>query len=180
VKTIKNPDTMKSIHLFFLMVMIMIVNPSKSQNVNIFNSELTSLNGDRMKATDLFNPEQNTLIVFWNADDKASLEQLKELNDSWLEGKFDRSLRIITVCTGYSGVPARIRPLVSGLGIEFETYIDINSEMRRAMNVPSTPFSCLYSGHGKESYAYQGHCADLALWISSSLNQEPSDLCKGK
>jgi cytochrome c biogenesis protein CcmG, thiol:disulfide interchange protein DsbE len=162
------------------MVMIMIMNPSKSQNVSIVNNELTSLNGARIKTTGLIKPEQNTLIVFWNADDKASLEQLKELNDSWLEGKVDRSVRIIAVCTDYSGVPGRIRPLVNGLGIEFETYIDINSEMKRAMNVPSIPFSCLYSGHGKDSYAYQGHCADLAVWISARLNEEPSDLCKGK
>ena len=102
------------------------------------------------------------VLLFWNADDNKSLEQLRLLNDE--KNIFGEKIKIVGICTNYSCTMQSIRPLISGLAIDFDIYIDRNNDLKRAMNIPDIPYTMIVDPTS-DIHRYSGYCNNLVETI---------------
>ena len=66
-------------------------------------------------------------------------------------------MKIYSVSIDDSRSSSRVKPFVEGKGWEFETLLDVNSDLKRAMNVSNPPHTFLIDGKGKIVYQHSGY-----------------------
>lgn len=137
-----------------------------SQNSILPDVEVYNLDGSRQSASNFELNEQVIVIFFWNVDDRNSLEQASTLNEEYESTLKGKDVRIVSICTNQSGTMPGIRPLVSGLGIDFEVYIDRNNELKRAMNIPDIPYTMIIK-KSDDVYRHMGNYGNLAVLIAN-------------
>lgn len=147
-----------------------------SQHSILPEIEVFSLEGSRQRASELIPNGNVTVLFFWNAENRSSLEQAQALNDEYKNELKEMGVNVIGIYTDYSGSMAAIRPLVNGLGIDFEVYIDRNNDLKRAMNIPEVPFTMIISGD-HEIYRNLYTQANTGEFISKMYN---NSLAKAK
>ena len=52
---------------------------------------------------------------------------------------------------------AKVKPTVEGKGWDFDVLLDVNSDLKRAMNVSNPPHTFLFDGNGKLVYQHTGY-----------------------
>ena len=161
---------MKSLRLHLVFVLLALGQSTFSQNPLLPDVDVYTLYGGRLNAAHLLKDQQPAVLVFWNSNDPKSLEQLMTLNEEYDSSLKMKSVKVIGICTGYSGTMESIRPLVNGIGLDFEVYIDRNSDLKRAMSVPDVPYT-LVINPGKNALRYLGYSANINEMISSSMGE---------
>ncbi|MFH1118903.1 MAG: TlpA disulfide reductase family protein [Bacteroidota bacterium] len=154
---------MKTLRKLEIFVLLAIGFPALSQNCNLPDVAVYTLEGSSVSAQDLTRDDQALVFVFWESDDTESLDQIRQINEEYgdLKGK---NVRVVGLCADCSGNMARIRPLIYGMGIDFEMYIDRNCDLKRAMNVTDFPTTFLID-QNKHVYSqclgYRGNLDEL-------------------
>ena len=79
---------------------------------------------------------------------------LTDVYDDWVE---ETGVKIYSVSIDDSRSSARIKPFVEGKGWPFEILLDVNQELKRAMNVSNPPHTFLFDGNGKVVWQHTGY-----------------------
>ena len=74
-------------------------------------------------------------------------------NSDTLEG----SIAEITSSLSGGNVQFTVKPMVEGKGWDFDILLDVNSDLKRAMNVSNPPHTFLFDGSGKLVYQHTGY-----------------------
>ena len=79
------------------------------------------------------------------------------MNDVYQDWQDETSVKIYSVSIDDSRSTAKVKPVVEGKGWEFEVLLDVNSDLKRAMNVSNPPHTFLIDGSGKIVYQHTGY-----------------------
>ncbi len=159
---------MKTTKLFGALFLILFGLPVLSQNSILPDVDIFNLDGSLMNAKDISINNQVAVIVFWNSDNRESLDQVKLLNEEFENGLKNKDVKVICICTDYSGVMQKIRPLVSGIGLSFDVYVDKNNDLKRAMCIPLTPFAMVIN-QANVVYLQTGCCANFSDLVNKEI-----------
>lgn len=119
---------------------------------------LTTLNGENISFTDLLKTDQPTVLIFWKAGSTHCCDNLENMQSAWLNQLKERNVRFIAICVNCDGDWSRVKPQVYGNDWEFEVYLDVNGDCRRAMNITTFPFTMLFDEDQKLICSYAGYC----------------------
>jgi len=166
-----NNNVMKTFRFFVTFILVSMGYPVLSQNSIFPDISVYALDGSRMNARDIRLSDQTVVIVFWNGDDRKSLDQVRMINEEYGNGLKEKNVKVVGICTDNSGIMERIRPLVNGIGLDFEIYIDRNNDLKRAMNVPEIPYTLIIDPVKDFYCRYSGYCANIGELITGSIDQ---------
>jgi cytochrome c biogenesis protein CcmG/thiol:disulfide interchange protein DsbE len=152
---------MKTTRLLMIFVLVFIGYTVLSQPSSLPRCDLFMMDGSRICARNISTDDQPLIMVFWNSDDRKSMELIRMINEEFSYGLNTTSLRIVGICSDYSGTPESIRPLVNGIGLDLDVYIDRNNDFKRAMNVPELPYAILFDPT-LNIFQCLGYCTDPA------------------
>jgi cytochrome c biogenesis protein CcmG, thiol:disulfide interchange protein DsbE len=76
------------------------------------------------------------------------------LYDEWQE-KY--GLELVAVSTDNSRNVPKVKPFVDGQGWEFDCLLDINEDLKRALNAPLIPYTVLLDQKGNIVYTHTGY-----------------------
>jgi hypothetical protein len=74
---------------------------------------------------------------------------LNTIQDRYADWQEETGVKIIAISIDDSRTSSSVAPFVSGKGWEYEVYLDINGDFKRAMNVNNVPHVFLLDGNGK-------------------------------
>jgi len=160
---------MKTSRLLAIFILLSTGFSAISQNRMLPDIDIYTLVGSRVSARDIRMNDQPVVLVFWNPDDRQSLDQVKMLNEEYESNLKVKNVKVIGICTDCSGTMERIRPLVNGTGIDFEIFIDRNNELKRALNVPYVPFTIINDPNKDVYCRYIGYCFNVGDLITSTI-----------
>ena len=132
---------MRTMEFILIFSFFSMVNQVNSQNQNLPEIDIYTLDGERVSTNEVCNSGQSTVIIFWKSNDKTSLEQISMINEEYENSLKDKNVKVIGICLDASGNMASIKPFVFGNNIDFEMYIDKNGDLKRAMNVSEFPYT---------------------------------------
>ena len=102
------------------------------------------------------------ILVFWKTDCLDVNDQVQMLNDMYTEQLKVKGVKIVAMYVDCNGRTDHIKPLVFGLDLELEFYIDRNGSLKRAMNVCNIPFTVIYDEQMKSYCHLSGYvCRQL-------------------
>ena len=149
-----NLNLLKAIGLCFLMSSSLLC---FSQTNKIPKIELTKLDGGSVLSSDILNEEGATVISFWAIWCKPCILELNELNDLYEEWNEEVNVKIVAVSIDDARSSSKVPSFVNSRGWEFEVYLDVNSEFKRALNINNIPHSILVDKSGEIVWQHAGY-----------------------
>ncbi len=145
-----------SMTVFFLLA-AMVSAQAQVTNEGIPSSIVRSLKGEDMNTADFSNGGKPMIINFWAtwcAPCKRELTNIADLYEDWQE---ETGVKLIAVSVDDTRSQSRVLPYINGSSWDYEVYIDVNQDFKRAMGVNNVPHTFLVDGSGKIVYQHNNY-----------------------
>ncbi|MEQ9402761.1 MAG: TlpA disulfide reductase family protein [Cyclobacteriaceae bacterium] len=129
----------------------------QAQTGSVPKTELMSLNGDRVGAETILNKEGATVISFWATWCKPCILELNELNDLYENWNKESNVRIVAISIDDARSSSKVPSFVNSRGWEFDIFLDVNSDFKRALNINNIPHSLLVDKSGMIVWQHAGY-----------------------
>ena len=98
------------------------------------------------------------IISFWSTTCKPCIMELNAINESLYEWLEEVDMKVVAVSVDDARTVSRARAMTKGQG--WDDYVclyDKNQDLKRAMNVTSTPWVFVVDGKGNIVYSHSGY-----------------------
>jgi thiol-disulfide isomerase/thioredoxin len=121
------------------------------------NVKIRSLNGEEISFNSLGNNSDTVLIVsLWATWCIPCINELEAINEQYAERQKDAPFRLVAISVDDARTSARVRPFAKGRGWNFDIYLDVNNDLKRALNINDVPHILLIK-KGKIVYQHNGY-----------------------
>jgi len=110
---------------------------------------VTDMEGKNVNTTDFNNDGKPMIINFWAtwcSPCKRELNNIADVYDDWVD---ETGVKLIAISIDDARNSGKVAPYVNGKGWEYEVYIDVNQDFKRALNVNNVPHTFLVNGKGE-------------------------------
>jgi hypothetical protein len=150
----KNKKMIAMKNIALLLIALLPVIGLTAQNNHLPDIDLRDLDGKVVSASTIADSGQATLLVFWRSSSNKCCENLGNIQEAWIETLRGRGVKMIAICIDCNGSWTHVKPLVNGRDWEFETFIDVNGDFKRAMSISDAPCSLLFDEDQNLVYWY--------------------------
>lgn len=134
-----------------------------AQATNKLPSKLMIKKNDRnewVELQELLNTEGATIISFWATWCKPCIMELNAINEEYAAWQNDTKVKLIAISIDDSRSSERVKAFAKTSNWEFDTYIDLNGEVNRAMGVNSIiPYTFILDKEGNIVYTHTSYMA---------------------
>ncbi|WP_045114486.1 TlpA family protein disulfide reductase [Microscilla marina] len=113
------------------------------------NVTIKTLDGNSLSTQALALKGHFTVVSFWATWCKPCIQELSAIHDVYPDWQEDMKVKLIAISVDDARSRARAKSLVKGKRWEFETYIDENGDLKRAMNVLNVPHTFILNKDGE-------------------------------
>ena len=147
---------MKRIRLFTLFLSALLSLKAFSQN-QLPSIKIKSLAGKEVSFESLL-PENDTPVVvsFWATWCVPCIQELETINDQLAERQKEVPFKFITISIDDARTASKVKSFITGRGWNFNAYLDVNSDLKRALNISDIPHWLLIK-NGKVIYQHNGY-----------------------
>ncbi len=121
------------------------------------SSRVQELNGKWIQADKLAAPGKPLIISFWATWCKPCIKELDAVSEVLPDWQKETGVRLVAVSIDDSRSSSNVAPFVSGRGWDFRTVLDVNGDLKRALNVVNVPHTFLFDGNGKLFWQHTGY-----------------------
>ena len=110
--------------------------------------ELKTIQGEVMSTKQFYTGEHPFIVSLWATWCKPCIEELEAISlvyEEWVE-EFGVTLYAVSIDDSRSA--SKVAPFVRAKGWEYVVLQDVNSDLKRALNVVDVPFLCIYNKNG--------------------------------
>lgn len=119
--------------------------------------QLKDINGNTVDTSQLSNDGNPYVISFFATWCKPCLRELKAINDYYPDWQDETGMKLIAVSIDEGQNVSRVKPLVDGLGFEYEVLLDPNQDFKRAMGIQDIPYLIIVDGNGNIAETRNGY-----------------------
>ena len=127
------------------------------------------MNGQSVNFAEFANNGQITIVSFWATWCKPCLVELVNIDNVYEEWQEKYKVRLIAVSVDDSRTAPKVKPLVTSKNWTYDNLIDINSDLRRALNVTNPPTTFLIDKQGKIVYTHTGYLEGDELELEKKI-----------
>lgn len=118
---------------------------------------LNDMNGKQVNVADLGKTGKITVLDFWATwcvPCKKELNNINEVYDDW-QKKYNVS--VVAVSIDDSRSISKVKPYADGQRWSYDILLDVNSDLKRELNIQSVPFTVVIDQTGKIVYTHSGY-----------------------
>lgn len=145
---------MNRMFVFLLGLFAVLVLPAQ----DLPSVKIQTLVGKSVETTAWIDNETPFIVSFWSTTCKPCLKELDTLSENFEDWNEETTFRVIAVSIDDSRSLARAKALATGRGWDmYDVFFDVNSELKRAMNVSLVPHVFVFDKNGKQVYTHVGY-----------------------
>lgn len=119
--------------------------------------DVKTLDGKVFNTGDIANDGKPIIISLWATWCKSCILELMAINDVYEDWVDETGVKVYAISIDDSKTAARVAPFVNGKGWDFEILQDINSDLKRALNIVDIPYLCILNGNGEIVYKHTSY-----------------------
>jgi cytochrome c biogenesis protein CcmG, thiol:disulfide interchange protein DsbE len=127
------------------------------QNKTLPNVEVQTLDGQKIKLSELKNDGKPIYISFWALWCVNCIKELNTITDVYADWQKETGVKIVALSIDDERNKQKVKPFVNGKGWEYEVLLDPNSDVKRALNINQIPYSVIVDGSGKVVWEHIGY-----------------------
>lgn len=147
---------MKTMLLILLTVLLPACLPAQYHFPDI---QLRTPDGIFASSTGIFKPDKPCIVIFWKSYDTKCCTNLENMQTAWLSQLQNKGVDLVAICVDCKGTWSHVKPIVSGKAWEFDIYIDINGEFKRALGITDAPYTILFDKNHSIICRHEGYCS---------------------
>ena len=151
---------MKTIACIF--AILMLAGTTMAQQNQLPDVTLKNLDGHPVSLDEIAGTGSSTVILFWKSTDGKCCDNLESLQEVYEETTENGMVQIISICVDGTGTWSHVKPYVTAKGYEFETFVDVNGDLKRALNVGNLPCTIVFDQLNQQVCRYENYCAGYA------------------
>lgn len=157
--TLKKTKNMKKIILstFVFLFAFALVSNAQTKGQKLPGIEIKDLSGNSVDISKYSENKKITVISFWATwcvPCKKELNNIAELYEEWTE---EYDVELVAISIDDSRNMAKVKTYINGQGWEFEVLLDANSDLKRALNFQTVPYTLLVDQDGNIVYRHTGY-----------------------
>ncbi|MFH0895117.1 MAG: TlpA disulfide reductase family protein [Bacteroidota bacterium] len=117
---------------------------SKLPSVNV-----KTLDGKTFNTKDIANDGKPIIVSFWATWCKPCIKELTSIAEVYGDWQTETGVKLIAVSIDDSRTSTGVKPLVNSKQWEYEVLLDLNSDLKRALNVNQVPHTFVLNGNGE-------------------------------
>ncbi|MEI6348209.1 MAG: TlpA disulfide reductase family protein [Bacteroidota bacterium] len=142
----------KQILTFGLILFTIVAFAQESTTVkkNVLPSvEVKTMDGKKINVKNLSNNGKPMIISFWATWCKPCIKELTSIADVYEQWQKETGVKLIAVSVDDSRSSSKVPTVVDGKGWDYEVLLDLNGDLKRAMNVNEVPHMFIVNGNGE-------------------------------
>lgn len=146
---------MKKIIIYSLTVILFTSFSRETRKIPSVN--LKTLDGKTINSSKFTNDGKPMIISFWAtwcAPCKKELNAIAEVYEDWVK---ETGVKLIAISIDDSKSSSSVKSYANSKGWEYEMYLDMNSDFKRAMNVNMPPHTFIVDGSGSIVWQHVGY-----------------------
>jgi cytochrome c biogenesis protein CcmG, thiol:disulfide interchange protein DsbE len=142
---------------FALLLFTAFIGAAKAQDKTLPNVMVETLDGKKVKLSELENDGKPIYISFWALWCVNCIKELNTVTDMYADWQKETGVKIVALSIDDERNKQKVKPFVSGKGWDYEILLDPNSDVKRAMNINQIPYSMIIDGNGKVVWEHIGY-----------------------
>lgn len=142
-------------NIFYLLLLPFFVS-FQSDTRKIPSVDIKTLEGKSANSRNFSNDGKPIIISFWATWCSPCKKELNAIADVYDDWKKETGVKLIAVSIDDSKSSSKVAPYVNEKGWEYEEYLDLNSDFKRAMNVNMPPHTFILDGSGNIVWQHVG------------------------
>ncbi len=130
---------------------------SAKKTMSLPSVSIKDMNGQPVNFAEYVTSGQITIVSFWATWCKPCLQELNNIDNVYEEWQKKYNVRLIAVSVDDSRTAPKVKPMVTSKNWTFDVLIDINGDLKRALNVTNPPTTFLINKEGKIVYTHTGY-----------------------
>lgn len=130
---------------------------STKASTNLPSIMVKDINGAPVNFAEFAANGQITIVSFWATWCKPCILELNNIDAVYEEWQKKYNVRLIAVSVDDSRTMPKVKPLVTAKNWTYDILVDLNSDLRRALNVTNPPTTFLIDKSGKIVFTHTGY-----------------------
>lgn len=122
---------------------------AQEKTSDIPSVNLKTLEGKAFNTSGIKNNGKPIIIDFWATWCQPCVAELNSIAEVYNDWKEETGVKVIAISIDDARSSSLVAPFVNGKGWEYEVYLDVNGDFKRAMNVNNVPHTFILNGNGK-------------------------------
>ena len=118
---------------------------------------MKSLDGKTINSSTFSNDGKPIIISFWATWCSPCKKELNAVAEVYSDWQKETGVKLVAISLDDSRSSSKVEPYVNSKGWEYEEYIDLNSDFKRAMGVNNPPHTFILDGKGNIVWQHVGY-----------------------
>ncbi len=119
--------------------------------------ELKTLDGETVNIKDYIKEDKLTVLSFWATWCSPCKKELDNINAFYEDWQEDYNMELIAITIDNQRSLSKVKPMVEGKRWDYTVLSDVNSDLKRALNFQTVPYTFIIDGKGNIVYSHSGY-----------------------
>jgi len=121
------------------------------------NVSLKNIDGESIEINEYSENGKITILSFWATWCSPCKKELNNISDLYEDWQADYDVELVAISMDDQRNSSKIKPTVNGQGWEFTVLLDVNEDLKRALNFQSIPYTIVIDKSGEIVYEHTGY-----------------------